>query len=119
MNTKENIILDKTFKFSLDVIKVYQTLTKEHEYILSRQLLKAATSIGANVNESTAAQSKADFIAKMAIASKEARETKYWLRLLNEAKLVELDTAHLLKEIDEIISILTAIVKTSQTKNNA
>lgn len=115
MNTKENIILDKTFKFSLDVIKVYQSLTYKHEYVLSRQLLKSATSIGANVNESTAAQSKADFIAKMAIASKEARETKYWLRLLTEAKIGEIETEQLLKDIDEIISILTAIVKTSQT----
>ncbi len=115
MSTKENIILDKTFKFSLDVIKVYPNLTDKHEYVLSRQLLKSATSIGANVNESTAAQSKADFIAKMAIASKEARETKYWLRLLTESKIGEIETKQLLIDIDEIISILTAIVKTSQT----
>lgn len=114
MEGKENIILEKTFKFSLDIINVYQQLTKEHEYIISKQLLKSGTSVGANVNESTAAQTKADFITKMAIASKVARETKYWLRLLKESKLVHVDLSSLLKEIDEIISILTAIVKTAQ-----
>lgn len=114
METKANIILEKTFKFSLDVIKVYQQLTQKHEYILSKQLLRSGTSVGANVNESTAAQTKADFITKMAIASKEARETKYWLRLLKESKIVDIDFTLLLKEIDEIISILTAIVKTAQ-----
>jgi four helix bundle protein len=114
MEGKENIILEKTFKFSLDIINVYQQLTKEHEYIISKQLLKSGTSVGANVNESTAAQTKADFITKMAIASKEARETKYWLRLLKESKLVHVDLSSLLKEIDEIISILTVIVKTAQ-----
>lgn len=114
MNPKENIILNKTFAFSLCTIKLYQELTKQHEYVISRQLLKSATSIGANVNESTAAQTKPDFITKMAVASKEARETKYWLQLLNESQLVKIDTTEMMKEIDEIISILTAIVKTSQ-----
>jgi four helix bundle protein len=80
-------------------------------------LLRSGTSIGANINESTAAQSKADFIHKMSIASKEARETKYWLMLLNKSQLVVINLEKYIKEIDEIINILNAIVKTSQQNN--
>lgn len=111
---KENLILDKSFEFSLLAIELYKVLKANNEFVLSRQFLKSATSIGANVNESTTAQSKADFIYKMSISSKEARETKYWLLLLQKSELVKYD--YLLKEIDEIINILTAIVKTSQEK---
>jgi len=82
--------------------------------VISRQLLKCGTSIGANVEEAGAAQSKKDFIAKMAIASKEARETRYWLRLLKHSELLKFNSDKFLKDIDEIVKILTAIVKTSQ-----
>jgi len=92
-------------------------LKSNNEFIFSKQLLRSGTSIGANINESTAAQSKADFIHKMSIASKEARETKYWLMLLNKSQLVVINLDMYLKEIDEIINILTAIVKTSQQNN--
>jgi len=78
-------------------------------------LLRSGTSIEANVEEAIAAQSKKDFIAKMSISSKEARETKYWLRLLNESKYINIDYLEYLKDIEEIINILTAIVKTSQS----
>ncbi len=111
---KENVILDKSFDFSLSIIKLYKFLLEKKEFVLSKQLLRSGTSIGANVNEATAAQSKADFIAKMAIASKEARETKYWLLLFQKSQMVEFDYSKHLKEIDEIINILTAIVKTAQ-----
>jgi four helix bundle protein len=84
---KENIIAVKTFDFSLSIISLYINLKKENEFIISKQLLRSGTSIGANVEEAIAAQSKKDFIHKMAIASKEARETKYWLRLLNNLNL--------------------------------
>jgi four helix bundle protein len=80
---------------------------------LASQLFKSATSIGANVQEAQAAQSKKDFAAKMSIAAKEARETRYWLRLLNETDLSTSDVKSLLKENEEIISILTKIVKSS------
>ena len=81
----ENIVLDKSFKFSVRVVKLYQHLCKEQkEYVLSKQLLRAGTSIGANINEAQAAQSTKDFIAKLSIASKEAREVQYWLQLLCE-----------------------------------
>jgi len=114
---KENLILDKSFLFSLIAIELYKKLINVNEYVLSRQFLKSATSIGANINESTAAQSKDDFISKMSIASKEARETKYWLMLLERSNFIQFDYSVLLKEADEIINILTAIVKTSQHNN--
>lgn len=71
---RDNVILDKSFAFSLRIIELFKYLQSEKEFVLSKQLLRCATSIGANVNESTAAQSKADFIHKMAIASKEAEK---------------------------------------------
>jgi four helix bundle protein len=82
-------------------------------------LFRSGTSIGANVEEAQAAQSKRDFISKMSIAAKEARETRYWLRLLNETELSTSDVKVLLKENEELINILTKIVKTSVEKNNS
>ena len=80
---KDNIIQQKTLDFGLRIVKVYKYLsTEHHEYVLSRQLLKSGTSIGANVEESIGAQSKPDFLTKLTIAYKEARETIYWLKLL-------------------------------------
>ena len=111
---KENIILDKSFDFALQIIELYKQLVAEKEFILSKQLLRSGTSIGANVEEATAGISRKDFTAKMSIASKEARETRYWLRLLAKSTLVNLDFKKHLDEIENIINILTAIVKTSQ-----
>ncbi len=79
---KENLIQQKSFAFSLMIIELYKTLQQEKEFIISKQLLRAATSIGANVCEAEAAESRVDFTHKMSIASNEARETKYWLMLL-------------------------------------
>ena len=115
-----SIIKNKSFELSLKIIKLYKKLLNEKEYVISRQLLKSGTSIGANVEEALAGQSKKDFIAKMSISSKEARETKYWLRLLKESELTLLNVNDELVDIEEIIRILTSIVKTSQenlTKN--
>jgi len=112
---KESIIVMKSFQFSLKVLQLYKVLTRNREYIISKQLLRCATSIGANVEEAGAASSRKDFISKMTIASKEAREARYWLRLLNEDKFIEAyDFTELLVEINQIISILTKIVKTTQ-----
>jgi four helix bundle protein len=87
---------------------------------LANQLLRAGTSIGANIEEAQAGQSKSDFTAKMAIARKEARETLYWLRLLNAAQVVEAEKLNdITKEADELVRILTSIVKTSQLGNNS
>jgi four helix bundle protein len=114
MNEKENPILEKSFQFSLTIIELYKFLKKNKEFVISKQLLRCGTSIGANVNESIAAQTKKDFITKMAIASKEARETKYWIMLLQESQFVKKDFKEYLVDIEEIIRILTSIVKTSQ-----
>jgi len=110
----QNIIVEKSFNFSLSVIILYKKLIEVHEYVLSKQVLRSATSIGANVEEAIAGQSRRDFIAKMSIASKEARETKYWIRLLERSQFINYDYEILLREIEQIINILTAIVKTSQ-----
>ena len=114
---QKSIIQTKSYQFSLSVIILYKSLVKKKEFVFARQLLKSATSIGANVEEALAAQSKKDFISKMAIASKEARETKYWLRLINDAQLVDKDLSHYLSKIEELIKILTSIVKSTKENN--
>ena len=111
---KESIIQEKSFKFSLIVIELYKQLSKVDTNPILRQLLRSATSIGANVNEASAGQTKRDFIMKMSIASKEARETAYWLRLLNDSKWYNVDLSNHLLQSNEILKILTKIVKTSQ-----
>jgi four helix bundle protein len=117
MNNKPNIIKDKTYKFALDIIKIYQQMINQNEFILSKQLVRSGTSIGANVEEATAAQSRKDFISKMSISSKEARETNYWLRLLRDSKLCDnIDFSRAIKKSEEIIAILTSIVKTTQKR---
>ncbi len=111
---KENLIATKTFDFALTVIELFIQLKKENEFIISKQIIRSGTSIGANVEEAIAAQSKKDFINKLSIASKEARETKYWLRLLNQSELTQITVDSYLNEIEHIINILTKIIKTSQ-----
>ena len=109
----KNIIQNKSEEFALNIIQAYQTLsTEKKEYIMSKQLLKSGTSIGANVAEAQYAQSKADFTSKMSIALKEANETKYWLNLLNKSNYYQNDK--LLHDCNEIIRILTAIVNKSK-----
>ena len=118
---KKNLIVDLSFDFALEVIKLYKTVISQNEYVISKQLLKSATSIGANVNEAQAGQTRKDFTAKMAIASKEARETHYWLMLIKRSELVDFDNKeHVINELlDKLLSItniLTKIVKSSITK---
>lgn len=112
---KDNIVLNKSFEFAIEIIELYKFLKSKNEFVISKQLLRSGTSIGANVEEATAAQTKKDFATKMSIASKEARETRFWLRLLNKSKLVEYDYKNYLNKIDELIRIITAIVKTAQS----
>ncbi len=112
---KENMILNKSFDFALSIIKLYQDLKDHNEYVISKQLLRSGTSIGANVEESIAAISRKDFVAKLSIASKEARETRYWLRLLDKSDLIKISLKKYLDEIEDIVNILTAIVKTTQS----
>jgi four helix bundle protein len=111
---KENLILEKSFNFSIKIIKLYTFLKDHNEYVISKQVLRSGTSIGANAEEADAGQTHKDFTAKMSIASKEARETRYWLRLLQKSQLVKHDYKEYLDDVEEIVRILTAIVKTSQ-----
>ena len=115
---KENIISEKTRSFAIKIIKFCKILSEEkREYIISRQLFRSGTSIGANVRESNNAQSKADFINKLSIALKEADETAYWLELLIESEIIDKQQFEKLnKDLNEIIAILTASIKTLKSK---
>lgn len=108
---QNNIIQDKSFSFAIRIVKAYKFLQKERgEFILSKQLLRSGTSIGANIEEAIGAQSKADFISKLSIAYKEARETKYWLKLLVASGYLTLDiSTSLIKDIEEICKIIGSI----------
>jgi len=117
-NKRANIIEEKSFLFALEIVKLYKILRANKEFDIGRQVLRSGTSIGANVAEGTAAQTRKDFITKMSIASKEARETLYWLKLLKASELVVLDFQPLIRNCEELIRILTAIVKTAQTKTH-
>ena len=113
-----NIIKTKSYQFALDIIDLYKRLLKNNEFVLSKQLLKAATSIGANVEEAIAAQTRKDFLSKMSIASKEARECHYWLKLLQDSNMLPREVLKpFIHKSEELIRILTAIVKT--TSSNA
>ncbi|WP_265658201.1 four helix bundle protein [Francisella philomiragia] len=116
----DNLILDKSFNFSIRVVKLYKYLCENKKgYVLSKQLVRSGTSIGANINEAQAGQSKADFIARMCIASKEARETKYWINLLIKTDYLDKDDKHvqsIVDDIDEIVKLLTSIIKSCQNK---
>ena len=116
---KENVIKDKSFAFALRIVKLYKFLCNtKKEYVLSKQVLRSGTSIGANVRESEHGQSKADFIHKISIALTEANETEYWLELLFQSGYLEEKLFLSLKhDCEEILKILTAIVKTSKSFN--
>lgn len=113
---KENIVMNKSYAFALRIIKLYKHLIAEQkEYVLSKQVMRSGTSIGALVKEAEHAQSKADFINKMNIALKEANETEYWLMLLKDSQylaLNEFNSIH--QDNSELIKLLASIVKTSK-----
>lgn len=113
---RENPVLDKSYQFALRVVKVFQHLTEEkREWVLSRQFLCSGTSVGANVREAVHAQSKKEFIAKLNIALKEAQESDYWVCLLRDGGyLTVAESLPLLKDVNELISLLTSIIKSSR-----
>ncbi|MGB2632005.1 MAG: four helix bundle protein [Minisyncoccales bacterium] len=113
---KDNLIQRKSFEFALSIIDLYKKLINQNEFIISKQLLRSATSIGANIEEAIGGQSRKDFIHKLAVAAKEARETRYWLKLLDQGKLSDANCAPYLDEIDEIIAVLTKIIKTTASR---
>lgn len=116
---EQNIIVEKTKAFALRIIKLYKYLVDEkNEYILSKQVLKSGTSIGANVKEAIRGQSKADFYSKMNIALKECSETEYWLELLNESDYItENAFESIYSDCKEVIRILVAITKTQSNES--
>jgi four helix bundle protein len=106
---------EKSFEFAVAAIRLYKRLQGKNEFVVSKQLLRSSTSIGANVEEAVAASSRRDFLHRMTIASKEARESVYWLRLLDESDLVpELDVDSELRSAREVVRLLTSIVKTTK-----
>jgi four helix bundle protein len=110
---KENIILRKTFRFSLMVITFSELLESKRKYVIAKQILKAGTSIGANVKEAQNAESRKDYIHKMKIAAKEAEEMEYWIELCNHAESYP-SNQELLGELKEIQRVLTKIISTSK-----
>lgn len=117
---KDNVIQIKSYEFALRVVKLYKHLSQEKkEYVLSKQLLRSGTSIGANVEEAIGGQSRKDFFAKLSISYKEARESHYWIRLLRDSDyLSEKESASLLKDIEEILKIIGSIQKTIRNTNS-
>jgi four helix bundle protein len=115
-NIMDNVIENKSFQFAIRIVRLYKFLC-EKEYILSKQLLRAGTSIGANVTESQQAQSKPDFVSKISIALKEASETKYWIKLLGATEyLSENQTKSILDDCVEIEKILVTILKSAKNQ---
>lgn len=116
----ESILKTKSYDFALRVVKLSKHLIEEkQEYILSKQVLRSGTSIGANVEEANQAQSRKDFVHKLSIALKEATETNYWLRLLKDSEILENEIADsMLKDCEEIQKILTASIKTTKKNEN-
>ena len=119
-DNKDNILMEKSYAFALRIIKAYQHLAAEFkEYVLSKQLLRSGTSIGANIAEGDQAQSKLDFVSKFSIALKETVETIYWLNLLRDSGfLTESQAASLLEDALELKRILVASIKTAKNNNS-
>ena len=111
----QNAAVEKSIEFAVRIVNLYKYLVKEQkEYVLSKQLLRCGTSIGANVAEAQRGQSKADFAAKMNIALKEANETMYWLRLMYRTEyLTELQYKSIYEDAQQLLNLLTAICKTA------
>ena len=114
---KDNIIVQKSYAFALEIIKLYKILIEKKEYVLSKQVLRSGTSIGANIHEAVASVSKRDFIHKLGIALKEARETSYWLNLLKDSGYISNEEFNKLNNsCDEIIRILNSIILTTKER---
>ena len=115
---KESVVRDKSFAFALRVVKLYKYLTEEKkEYILSKKLLRSGTAVGALIREADQAESKPDFIHKMAIALKEANETEYWIELLTQSEYInEKSSMSILADLTELLKLLTSIIKTSKAQ---
>lgn len=113
----DNVILDKSYDFAVRIVRVYQHLSHEKkEFVLSEQVLRSGTSIGANVEEAVGGSSKKDFLFKMKLAYKEARETSYWLRLLKDTDFIDekgFDSIH--DDCEELLKLVYSIIKSSKS----
>ncbi len=117
---KTNIIVTKTYFFALEIVKLFRSLQQEkQEYVLSKQILRSGTSIGANVNEAQSAESKSDFIHKMGISAKECRETIYWLNILKDSDYIYKSAYDkFINEANEILKILNSIILSAKKNKN-
>ncbi len=116
---KANPIRDKSFAFAVSVVRLCKHLNTAREFVISKQLLRSGTSIGANIEEATAAVSRRDFLYRMTIASKESREALYWLKLLQHSDLIhDLDVSAEISTAKELVRMLTAIVRTTSGRLN-
>ena len=114
---KDNIIVKKSYAFALEVITLYKFLIERKEFVMSKQILRSGTSIGANIHEAVAGESKKDFIHKLSIAAKESRETSYWLNLLKDSNYIDQEQfITLYNNCQEIIRILNSIILTTKEK---
>lgn len=114
--TRDNVILEKTYNFSIRIVKLYKYMvSNQNEFTLSKQILRSGTSIGANVEEAIGGITKKDFISKLTISYKEARETHYWLRLLKDTGYMDIDKHEsLAQDCEEILRILYSIIRSSK-----
>jgi four helix bundle protein len=112
---KENVIKDRSFELAMEIVFVYQYLTREkREFVLSKQVLRSGTSVGANISEGVVAQSKKEFCHRLSIAYKESRETEFWLKLLCSTGYLTIEKANpAMKKCDEVNKLLFAILKTA------
>lgn len=117
---KDNVVQTKSYNFAIRIIKLFQFLQAEKkEFILSKQILRSGTSIGANIEEAIGAQSTKDFYAKLSIAYKETRETHYWLRLLTDTDyLTKEQSKHLITDVEELLKIIGSIQKSIKNKKS-
>jgi four helix bundle protein len=118
---KDNLIRDKSYAFAIRIVKLYKYLCEEKkEFVLSKQLLRSGTSIGANIEEAIGGQSEKDFFAKLTIAYKETRETHYWIRLLTDTDyLTKEQSESMLNDVEELLKIIGSIQKTIKNKLNS
>jgi len=116
--TKPNPVQEKSYAFALRIVKLYRHLSEERkEFVLSKQILRSGTSVGANVEEAIGGQSEKDFTAKMSIAYKETRETHYWLRLLRDSLILDNQQADsMLSDCEELLKLCGSIIKTMRSK---
>ena len=111
----QNVVQEKSYALALEIVKISKMLERSHDYVISKQLLKSGTSIGANIEEALQAQSRPDFIAKLSIAHKEAFETRFWLRLIVDSKLIPEKNVLIAQNLlREVLALLTAILKTTK-----